>query len=64
MLAEEIKVQMSKIINSFKVKELLWGIIKTPETAHNVIVKLILTLKSSISFLKNNNIIFYLNNPL
>ena len=29
--------------------------IKTPETAHNVIVKLILTLKISIIFLKNVN---------
>ena len=31
--------------------------IKTPETAHNVIVKLILTLKISIIFLKNVNML-------
>ena len=49
-LAEDIKVHKIKIINSFKDKESLLGIIKTPETAHKVIVKLILTLNNSIIF--------------
>ena len=57
--AEARKVDNAKTNISNQLSKLL-GMIKTPETAHKVIVKLILTLKRLTINLKKESIKFYL----
>ena len=57
--AEARKVDIAKMKTSNQLSK-LFGIIKTPETAHNIIVKLILILKILINNLKKGGIKIYL----